>query len=81
MGDTVALAARRLPENGILVVNTVLVDSLHETLQRLKACGLATDVVQVQVSRSRPLAGSDRMQAMNPVWIIRGCRPGHSGRG
>jgi precorrin-6Y C5,15-methyltransferase (decarboxylating) len=80
LGDTVALAAHRLPENGILVVNTVLMDSLHETVQRLKASGLATDVVQVQVSRSRPLAGSDRMQAMNPVWIIRGRRFDHSGR-
>lgn len=76
LGETVAVACRRLPPDGILVVNTVLMDSLHATVKSLREGGLAADVVQVQVSRSRPLADSDRLTAMNPVWIIQGRRPG-----
>jgi precorrin-6B methylase 2 len=30
------------------------------------------EVVQVQVSRSYPLAGGTALQALNPVWIITG---------
>ena len=74
LGQTLDVVCRRLSMNGIMVVNTVLMDSLNETRQRLKACGMDTDVVQIQASRSRPLAESDRLEAMNPVWIIRGRR-------
>lgn len=73
--ETVALAGRRLPPDGIIVVNTVLLESLRAALDTLRKGGLTADVVQIQVSRSRPLAESDRLEAMNPVWIIRGRRP------
>ncbi len=76
LAETIAIACRRLPAAGVLVVNTVLMDSLHDTVRHLRSNGLATDVVQIQVSRSQPLADSDRLQAMNPVWIIRGHRAG-----
>lgn len=66
----------RLPATGVVVVNTVLLDSLNATLACFGSHGLTSDVVQVQVSRSRPLAGSARMEAMNPVWVIRGSRTG-----
>ena len=74
LAETIDIVCRRLSSAGVLVVNTVLMDSLHDTLRRLRSNGLDTDVVQIQVSRSQPLADSDRMQAMNPVWIIRGHR-------
>ena len=76
LGEIVVIASRRLPPDGILVVNTVLLDSLNETVKCLEDVGLETDVVQIQVSRSRPLAASRRFEAMNPVWIIRGQRTG-----
>jgi precorrin-6Y C5,15-methyltransferase (decarboxylating) len=74
LGRTLEVVCRRLSTGGILVVNTVLMNSLHETLQCLKACGMDTDLVQIQASRSRPLAASDRLEALNPVWIISGRR-------
>jgi precorrin-6B C5,15-methyltransferase / cobalt-precorrin-6B C5,C15-methyltransferase len=74
LAETINVVCPRLPAAGVLVVNTVLMDSLHDTLRRLRSNGLDTDVVQIQVSRSQPLADSDRMRAMNPVWIIRGHR-------
>jgi precorrin-6Y C5,15-methyltransferase (decarboxylating) len=81
LDEMVAIVCRRLTVNGVVVINTVLVDSLHKTLQNLRNKGMQSDVVQIQASRSQPLAGSERMQAMNPVWIIRGCKPGSDGRG
>jgi precorrin-6Y C5,15-methyltransferase (decarboxylating) len=75
LAETIDLVCQRLRHNGVLVVNTVLMDSLHATVGQLRSKGWDSDVVQVQVSRSRPLAQSDRLQAMNPVWIIRGHRP------
>jgi len=74
LAETIDIVCRRLTAAGVLVVNTVLMDSLNDTLRRLRSNGLNTDVVQIQVSRSQPIADSDRMQAMNPVWIIRGHR-------
>ena len=74
LGETLDVVGRRLAMDGIIVVNTVLMDSLHEALEHLKAVGMDTDVVQIQASRSRPLAASDRLEALNPVWIIRGRR-------
>jgi len=76
LAETIEIVCRRLPAAGVLVVNTVLMDSLHDTLGRLRSNGLETDVVQIQVSRSQPLADSDRLKAMNPVWIIQGHRAG-----
>jgi len=74
LADTIEIVCQRLPAAGVVVINTVLMDSLHDTVRHLRSNGLETDVVQIQVSRSQPLADSDRMQAMNPVWIIRGHR-------
>jgi precorrin-6Y C5,15-methyltransferase (decarboxylating) len=80
LDEMVAVVCRRLTVRGVVVINTVLVDSLHKTLHNLRKKGLQSDVVQIQASRSQPLAGSERMQAMNPVWIIRGVKPGSGGR-
>jgi len=33
------------------------------------------DVVQIQVSRSKPMPFGDRFEALNPVWIISGSKP------
>jgi len=39
---------------------------------RLEQAGWEVEVIQVQVSRSYPLAGGTALQALNPVWIITG---------
>ncbi|HSO20807.1 MAG TPA: precorrin-6y C5,15-methyltransferase (decarboxylating) subunit CbiE [Desulfosarcina sp.] len=68
-------AVRRLKPAGIIVVNTVLVDSLAEAARSLSDHGFATDTVQIQVNRARPMPYSSRLEAANPVWIITGSRP------
>lgn len=75
LADIVRLAAGRLKPAGIIVINTVLIDSLSATMQALEDRGLDVDVVQIQASRATPMPYSHRLEAANPVWIITGRRP------
>jgi precorrin-6Y C5,15-methyltransferase (decarboxylating) len=67
-------AVNRLGPEGIVVTNTVLVSNLARAVDTLEAHGLHTDVVQLQVSRSRQMPWDKRLEAQNPVWIITGRR-------
>jgi precorrin-6Y C5,15-methyltransferase (decarboxylating) len=67
-------AVPRLPPNGIVVVNCVLLASLETARRVLRDLGVQVDVVQVQVSRGRAVAAELRLEAQNPVWIVRGVR-------
>ena len=54
----------------------MLTATLLETLETARAvlvqAGWEVEVTQLQVSRSRPLAGGNYLQALNPVWIVTG---------
>jgi len=65
-------AMRRLAPPGRVVVTAALLDTLDTVRATLAAAGWQVEVVQLQVSRSRPLAGGTLLQALNPVWIITG---------
>ena len=65
-------AARCLKPDGIIVLNTVLMDNLTTALTTLKELGFSTDTAQIQVSRSKDMPWSQRFEAQNPVWIISG---------
>jgi precorrin-6Y C5,15-methyltransferase (decarboxylating) len=56
------------------VVNTVLADNLCRALDAMETAGMSTEVVQLQVSRSKSMPWSRRFEAHNPVWIIPGTR-------
>jgi cobalt-precorrin-6B (C15)-methyltransferase len=66
------LLSSRLRRN--VVVNAVLLETLHRAVETLRALGFAVEVVHVQVSRSRPLAGGMMLEPKNPVYIITGRR-------
>jgi precorrin-6Y C5,15-methyltransferase (decarboxylating) len=70
--DIIVKAAGRMNTGGIMVANTVLLDSMQTAVQTMRERGLETDVTQVQISRSRSMPSGDRMEALNPVWIVRG---------
>lgn len=67
-------AAGYLKSDGVLVVNTVLMDNLTATLSTLKELGFSAETVQIQVSRGKDMPWSRRFEAQNPVWIITGTR-------
>lgn len=57
-----------------MVVNAVLLETLHRAVATLQRLGFAVEVVHVQVSRSRPLAGGLMLEPQNPIFIITGRR-------
>ena len=67
-------AAAFLKPNGLIVVNTVLMQNLQTAAEALRALDFKTSEIQVQVSRSREMPWGDRLEAQNPVWIISGFR-------
>ena len=73
--DIVRMAAERLKPAGIIVINTILIDTLTAAMHTLDGLGFDLDMVQIQVNRATTMPFSHRLEAANPVWIITGCRP------
>ena len=70
-------SCNRLAPYGIIVINTVLLQSLETSLRILKEYKFDPNIVQIQVSRSnsKGMPFGDRLEALNPVWIISGSKP------
>jgi precorrin-6Y C5,15-methyltransferase (decarboxylating) len=62
----------RLEQKGRVVITATLLETLGTARAVLAAAAWEMEVIQLQVSRSRPLAGGIFMQALNPVWIVTG---------
>ncbi len=71
-----AAVLSRLDQQGRVVVAATLLASLQTASDFLQQQGCQVDICQIQVSRSRPLAGSLFFQALNPVWLISATPPG-----
>ena len=57
-----------------MVINTVLIPNLQAVMATLSRLKFETDVIQVQINRSRQMPWAERFEAQNPVWIISGFR-------
>ncbi len=68
----ISSAAGYLKPEGVIVINTVLLENLTKALNTLNSCGFFTEVIQIQVNRSKEMPWSQRLEAQNPVWIISG---------
>jgi len=55
-----------------IVINAVLVSTLNDAVTIMQELGIFTEAVQVQVSRSYPIAGSVMFRPIDPVYIIVG---------
>jgi cobalt-precorrin-6B (C15)-methyltransferase len=76
--------SRRLPEvldilagkvTGRIVVNAVMVETLHEAIRSMKRLGIFSEAVHLQVARSADIAGGVMFKPCNPVYIIVGGVP------
>ena len=61
-----------LKPDGLVVINTVLMQNVQTAAETLETLDFKTSIVQVQISRSRNMPWGDRLEALNPVWIISG---------
>jgi precorrin-6Y C5,15-methyltransferase (decarboxylating) len=62
----------RLDPAGRVVLTATLLETLETARRVLSEAGWNMEVIQLQVSRSQPLAGRTFMQALNPVWMVTG---------
>jgi precorrin-6B C5,15-methyltransferase / cobalt-precorrin-6B C5,C15-methyltransferase len=74
LGAIITAAARYLRPDGVMVVNAVLLSNLTTVLETFKQLGYVTEVVQVQVQRGREMPWGERLEALNPVWIVSGIK-------
>jgi precorrin-6Y C5,15-methyltransferase (decarboxylating) len=65
----------RLKEQGIVVINTILIQNMDTAIRVLKRNSFSWEMVQIQVSRSKPMPYGDRLEPLNPVWVISGRKP------
>jgi precorrin-6Y C5,15-methyltransferase (decarboxylating) len=56
------------------VANTVLLANLQAAMDAMEQSAMTTQVVQVQVSRSKAMPWDRRLVAQNPVWVVAGER-------
>ena len=72
LGEILQEVLSRMDRAGRLVLTATLLETLETARSVLARLGWEVEVTQIQVSRSRPLAGNLFMQALNPVWIVTG---------
>jgi precorrin-6Y C5,15-methyltransferase (decarboxylating) len=65
----------RLKGQGIIVINTILIQNMEIAIRILKQNNFSYEMIQIQVSRSKPMPYGDRLEPLNPVWIISGKKP------
>ena len=65
-------ASAFLKPDGVVVVNTVLLENVNISRKTLQGLDYRTDVVQVQINRGRQMPWGERLDAQNPVWIVTG---------
>jgi precorrin-6Y C5,15-methyltransferase (decarboxylating) len=81
LGRIIRTAVRYLRPDGRVVVNTVLLPNVNTARETLKALGFDTELIQVQIHRNHEMPWAERLEALNPVWIITGIRKAEGGRG
>jgi precorrin-6B C5,15-methyltransferase / cobalt-precorrin-6B C5,C15-methyltransferase len=65
-------AITKLSINGIIVINTILIQNLEPVVAIMKDLGIKPQILSVQISRSKDMPFGDRFEPLNPVWIIHG---------
>ncbi len=74
MKSIMTAAAQCLKPEGVMVINTVLIPNVETARATLENLNFNTEVIQVQINRSRQMPWAERLEALNPVWIISGMR-------
>jgi precorrin-6Y C5,15-methyltransferase (decarboxylating) len=67
-------AVQYLKPAGVMVVNTVLIPNVETARTTLEKLDFNTEIIQVQINRSRQMPWAARLEPLNPVWIISGFR-------
>uniref|UniRef100_A0A7C5AMB5 Precorrin-6y C5,15-methyltransferase (Decarboxylating) subunit CbiE n=1 Tax=Desulfobacca acetoxidans TaxID=60893 RepID=A0A7C5AMB5_9BACT len=69
-GEILRVVLGRLKPGGKVVLTATRLETLEKVRGILHQEAGGAEVVQLQVSRSQPLAGGSYLKALNPVWLI-----------
>jgi precorrin-6Y C5,15-methyltransferase (decarboxylating) len=75
LSEILSNAMDRLRPEGVIVVNSVVLENFESARKSLADRGFDPEVVQVQVNRGAPIADGIRLKSENPVWIVTGIKP------
>ncbi|QPQ30355.1 precorrin-6y C5,15-methyltransferase (decarboxylating) subunit CbiE [Lysinibacillus sp. JNUCC 51] len=70
MVELLQLCCTRLKPNGRIVLNAATIENLYKAVEAFKSCGLAVDILQAQLARSKPILDMTRFVPLNPIYII-----------
>jgi cobalt-precorrin-6B (C15)-methyltransferase len=76
LAEVLPLLAERVDRT--IVVNAVLLSTLHTAIAGMRKLGIFREAIQVQVGRSHPIAGDFMWKPIDPVFIVVGGRSGCS---
>ncbi len=74
ISEIIEIAGKRLSPDGVIVVNTVLLQTMNMAVETFKQMGFETRFIQLQVSLGKAMPFGERLEALNPVWIITGLK-------
>ena len=74
MVEILAMGCRRLKGGGRVVINAATMETLNTSSAGLKANDFDTEVVLVNISRSKEILDLTRFEALNPVFVVTGSR-------
>lgn len=58
--------------HGRVVVDCVLLETLHQAVETMQDLGIFKEVISLQVAHSHPLGQGMMMRPANPVWLVVG---------
>ncbi|GLC89259.1 precorrin-6y C5,15-methyltransferase (decarboxylating) subunit CbiE [Lysinibacillus piscis] len=70
MVELLQLCCGRLKPNGRIVLNAATIENLYKAVEAFKACGMAVEILQAQLARSKPILDMTRFVPLNPIYII-----------
>jgi precorrin-6Y C5,15-methyltransferase (decarboxylating) len=73
---TLLHVSRRLPPGGRMAASCILLDTLARCRDFFREQDWPCEIVCVQASEARPLAGDAHLAAMNPVFVLAAQKPG-----
>jgi cobalt-precorrin-6B (C15)-methyltransferase len=73
LAEILPLVAERVDRT--IVVNAVLLSTLHTAVTGMRRLGIFREAIQVHIGRSHPIAGDIMWKPIDPVYIVVGGRP------
>lgn len=76
LDEIIKAAEDKLKSGGVIVINSVTLETLHASVKGLEALDMVVEVTQVSIARAEKVGGVRLFRALNPIHIIVGEKKG-----